>query len=108
MKPHDAEIEAVAVHSQQAVQKALKALLVWYQVEFPKTHDIKRLLDLLCGSCRPPVTAAWLAQSASSSGAMKLRFCLWLILKTARSQHAPDLLAKCGPRSRQMVEGRRS
>jgi HEPN domain-containing protein len=47
MKPHDAEIEAVAVHSQQAVQKALKALLVWYQVEFPKTHDIKRLLDLL-------------------------------------------------------------
>lgn len=39
--------EAVAFHSQQAVEKALKALLVWHQVEFPKTHDIKRLLDLL-------------------------------------------------------------
>jgi len=39
--------EAVAFHSQQAVEKALKALLVWHQVEFPKTHDIQRLLDLL-------------------------------------------------------------
>lgn len=24
-------------------------MLVWHQVEFPKTHDIKRLLDLLAG-----------------------------------------------------------
>lgn len=39
--------EAVAFHSQQAAEKALKALLVWHQVEFPKTHDVKRLLDLL-------------------------------------------------------------
>jgi HEPN domain-containing protein len=39
--------EAVAFHCQQAAEKALKALLVWYQVEFPKTHDIQRLLDLL-------------------------------------------------------------
>ena len=39
--------EAVAFHCQQAAEKALKALLVWHQVEFPKTHDIQRLLDLL-------------------------------------------------------------
>ena len=42
--------EAVAFHSQQAVEKALKALLVWHQVEFPKTHDIQRLLELLAGT----------------------------------------------------------
>ena len=40
-------LEAVAFHCQQAAEKALKALLVWHQVEFPKTHDIQRLLDLL-------------------------------------------------------------
>ena len=39
--------EAAAFHCQQAAEKALKALLVWHQVEFPKTHDIQRLLDLL-------------------------------------------------------------
>jgi HEPN domain-containing protein len=32
------------------VEKALKALLVWHQVEFPKTHDVQRLLDLLAGT----------------------------------------------------------
>ena len=38
--------EIAAFHAQQAAEKALKAFLVWNQVEFPKTHDIKRLLAL--------------------------------------------------------------
>ena len=36
--------EIIAFHCQQASEKYLKALLVRRQVEFPKTHDIKRLL----------------------------------------------------------------
>jgi HEPN domain-containing protein len=36
--------EIVAFHCQQAVEKYLKALLVRRQVDFPKTHDIKKLL----------------------------------------------------------------
>ena len=32
-------------HCQQAVEKCLKAFLVRHQIEFPKTHDIARLLD---------------------------------------------------------------
>ena len=34
-------------HAQQAVEKYLKALLVRHQIEFPKTHDIEKLLRLL-------------------------------------------------------------
>lgn len=41
--------EVVAFHAQQAAEKALKSYLVWHQVEFPKTHDISRLLAL-CAS----------------------------------------------------------
>lgn len=35
-----------AFHSQQAAEKYLKAFLVWHQIEFQKTHDIKALLKL--------------------------------------------------------------
>lgn len=34
-------------HSQQAAEKYLKALLTLKQVEFPKTHSIRELLDLV-------------------------------------------------------------
>lgn len=37
----------IAFHSQQAVEKYLKAYLTWHQVPFPKTHDIERLLVLV-------------------------------------------------------------
>ena len=37
---------AVAFHCQQAAEKYLKAFLVWSEVDFPKTHDLKELLNL--------------------------------------------------------------
>jgi HEPN domain-containing protein len=33
-------------HAQQAIEKALKALLTGNQVAFPRTHDLLRVLDL--------------------------------------------------------------
>jgi len=39
--------EIVGFHCQQTVEKYLKALLTFYQVEFPKTHEIERLLVLV-------------------------------------------------------------
>jgi HEPN domain-containing protein len=40
-------VRGAVFHAQQAVEKYLKAVLVWHQVEFPKTHDIGLLADLL-------------------------------------------------------------
>jgi HEPN domain-containing protein len=37
--------EIIAFLCQQAVEKYLKAFLVRHQIEFPKTHDIAKLLD---------------------------------------------------------------
>ena len=37
----------VGFHCQQTVEKYLKVLLTFYQVEFPKTHEIERLLALV-------------------------------------------------------------
>jgi HEPN domain-containing protein len=35
--------EDAVFHGQQAVEKALKAFLVWHDVPFPKTHDLGKL-----------------------------------------------------------------
>lgn len=43
----DAFVYGAAFHAQQSVEKHLKAVLVWRQVEFPKTHDIAQLLALV-------------------------------------------------------------
>jgi len=40
-------LEDLCFHSQQAAEKALKAVLVLKSVPFPKTHNIGTLLDLL-------------------------------------------------------------
>jgi HEPN domain-containing protein len=37
----------VTFHAQQAVEKYIKAFLVWHQIEFKKTHDIALLLRSL-------------------------------------------------------------
>lgn len=45
---HDAPwLNAVAFHAQQAAEKFLKAFLVRHQMEFPKTHALGELLDLI-------------------------------------------------------------
>jgi HEPN domain-containing protein len=38
---------ASAFHAQQAVEKGIKALLVWSGVDFPIRHDLGLLLDLV-------------------------------------------------------------
>ena len=38
---------ASGFHAQQAVEKYIKAFLVCHQIEFPKTHNIRRLRQLV-------------------------------------------------------------
>ncbi|MBI3657217.1 MAG: HEPN domain-containing protein [Acidobacteria bacterium] len=40
-------LNAIGFHAQQAAEKYLKAFLVHSQIEFPKSHDIDRLLNLV-------------------------------------------------------------
>ena len=44
-----ASFETASFHAQQAAEKCLKALLVRYQVEFGKTHNLGELLRLADG-----------------------------------------------------------
>ena len=37
---------AAAFHCQQTAEKLIKAFLAWNEIDFPKRHDLKELLDL--------------------------------------------------------------
>ncbi len=39
--------DTIAFHCQQAVEKYLKAILVFYDIDFQRTHNLVYLLDLL-------------------------------------------------------------
>jgi HEPN domain-containing protein len=42
--------EQICFHAQQAVEKALKAVLLARKVEFPLTHDLEELLSIFAGA----------------------------------------------------------
>jgi len=43
----DCPTDTVCFHTQQCVEKYLKALLAFQSIDFPKTHDISELIALL-------------------------------------------------------------
>jgi HEPN domain-containing protein len=46
MAEEDMRDDVVGFHAQQAVEKALKVALVMADVDFPRTHDLRELVDI--------------------------------------------------------------
>lgn len=46
-KNSDIMNEQICFHAQQAVEKALKAVLLFHKIDFPLTHDLDELSDIL-------------------------------------------------------------
>jgi HEPN domain-containing protein len=46
LKADEPPTDAVCFHAQQSIEKSLKALLTFNNIEFPKTHDLLFLLTL--------------------------------------------------------------
>jgi len=44
---HSPYTDGICFHAQQAAEKALKALLVWFEIPFKKTHNLPYLAELL-------------------------------------------------------------
>lgn len=61
--------EELCFEAQQAVEKAIKAVLVREQIDFPRTHDVGVLLDLVAASGRslPPDEARDLTEFATGA-----------------------------------------
>ncbi len=53
-KPEGVLLESLCFHTQQAAEKALKAALIFAEIDHPKTHNIRTLLDLFPGNIDIP------------------------------------------------------
>jgi|SRR5579862_1703886 len=49
----EAPTETICFHTQQCIEKYLKALLVYLAIPFPKTHNLAMLLQLIPAKSRP-------------------------------------------------------
>jgi uncharacterized protein len=66
----DCPFETVAFHAQQCAEKYLKALLISRSVDFPRSHNLQRLVKLLPAEVAAPLSKAqaeWLTQYAAES-----------------------------------------
>lgn len=60
--------DVIAFLSQQAVEKYLKAFLIQHRVEFPKTHDLSRLLSLVATVAPAMADSLWDADRLTPFG----------------------------------------
>jgi HEPN domain-containing protein len=58
----DAPPRGAAFFVQQALEKALKSILVWEQIDFPRTHDLEALARLLPPTWDLPLPTTELAR----------------------------------------------
>jgi len=52
----DCPYDTICFHAQQGAEKYIKALLASLSVDFPKVHDIGRLIQLLPDRVKPSIT----------------------------------------------------
>jgi len=95
-------LTAIGFHAQQAVEKYIKAFLVWHQVEFPKTHDLDRLRHL-AAAVDAGLASTLLAASVLTDYAADLRYPGEVPEPTAQEAVAAVELAR---RVRDAVRGR--
>lgn len=87
--------EAIAFHAHQAAEKYLKGLLVYLQIEFSKTHNLGKLLDLI--SAKNPSLAGSLEEiTVLNPYAVEFRYPGPLDITLEDAQKAVQLAAKTG------------
>lgn len=63
----------VGFHAQQAVEKSLKAVMAWHEVDFPFVHDLAQLIEL-CQSAGLTLPAGLASADRLTPYAARLRY----------------------------------
>ena len=85
----DGLTDAVCFHGQQCVEKYLKALFVLRGVDFPRTHDLEKLVSLLPARARTGLTDE--EQSKLTEYAVGARYPGWGEIPLAEARRAVSI-----------------
>jgi HEPN domain-containing protein len=78
--------DTVCFHAQQCVEKYLKAFLVLEGTDFPKTHDLERLVALIPAGSRPEISSE--EQAVLTEYATGARYPGWEQISLAAARRA--------------------
>ena len=98
--------DTVCFHAQQSVEKYLKALLVREGVDFPKTHDLEVLTNLLPPRIRPRLTAG--EQAGLTDYATGARYPGWSDIPLTEARGAVRLARRVRREARALLLGKDS
>lgn len=93
--------DTVVFHAQQCVEKYLKALLLMNMIDFPKTHDLSRLMSLLAPSARPHLTAE--EQARLTEYATAARYPEWPDISLADARRAIAIARRVRKEARSLL-----
>lgn len=82
----DGPTDTVCFHAQQCVEKYLKTLLLLEGIDFPKTHDLEKLVSLL--PARAPTSLTDEAQAKLTEYAVAARYPGWGEIPLAEAKRA--------------------
>ena len=82
----DGPTDTVCFHAQQCVEKYLKTLLLLEGIDFPKTHDLEKLVTLL--PARAPTSLTDEAQAKLTEYAVAARYPGWGEIPLAEAKRA--------------------
>jgi HEPN domain-containing protein len=84
--------DTVCFHAQQCVEKYLKALLVVEGIDFPKTHDLEAMMELIPARLKPEISSEEQAQLTDyATGA---RYPGWGMISLAAARRAVAIARK--------------
>lgn len=86
---HPPYLDTAVYHCQQAVEKALKALLIHHSIRFERTHDLTLLVQMAIG-CEPTL-AEW-QDAAEALSPYSVRFRYLALIMEPSYEDAQDAL----------------
>lgn len=102
--PEDIYLEDLCFELQQAAEKSIKALLVKYGIDFPKTHNITELLLIVQNKTTIEISDKIALAATLTPYAVKTRYPIWHKITTEQYTEAINIAQNTFNWAKEIIE----